>query len=61
MIPCQNVETEFMTPAATVLRNKSFLRALVTTYFLTPYVAHYSFQRARVRAISLHNHHDAET
>ena len=38
---CQNVETEFMTPAATVLYNKSFLRAAATTYLSTPYVAHY--------------------
>ena len=42
LTPCQNVETEFMTPAATVLRNKSFLRAAATTYFSTPYVAHSS-------------------
>ena len=41
LTPCQNVETEFMTPAATVLHNKSFLRAAATTYFLTLYVAHY--------------------
>ena len=47
LTPCQNVETEFMTPAATLLHNKSFLRAVTTTYFSTPYVAHYSFQRAR--------------
>ena len=40
--PCQNVETEFMTPVATVLHNKSFLRAAATTYFSTPYVAHSS-------------------
>ena len=53
LTPCQNVET--------VLHNKSFLRAVATTYFSTPYVAHYSFQRARVLAISLHNYHDAET
>ena len=26
LTPCQNVVTEFMTPAATVLHNKSFLR-----------------------------------
>ena len=39
---CQNVETEFMTPAATVLHNKSFLRAAAATYFSTPYVAHSS-------------------
>ena len=51
LTPCQNVETEFMTPAATVLHNKSFLRAVATTYFSTPYVAYYSFQRARVLAI----------
>ena len=38
----ENVETEFMTPAATVLHNKSFLRAAATTYFSTPYVAHSS-------------------
>ena len=38
---CQNVETEFMTPAATVLHNKSFLHAAAMTYLLTPYVAHY--------------------
>ena len=31
-----------MTPAATVLHNKSFLRAAATTYFSTPYVAHSS-------------------
>ena len=55
MTLCQNVETEFLTPEATVLRNKSFLRALVTTYFSTLYVAHYSFQCACVLAISLHN------
>ena len=30
------------TPAATVLHNKSFLRAAATTYFSTPYVAHSS-------------------
>ena len=41
LTPCQNVETEFMTPAATVLHNKSFLRAAATTNFLTLYVAHY--------------------
>ena len=35
MTPCQNVETEFMTPAATVLHNKSFLRAAATIYFST--------------------------
>ena len=29
---CQKVETEFMTPAATVLHKKSFLRAAATTY-----------------------------
>ena len=33
LTPCQNVENEFMTPAATVLHNKPFLRAAVTTYF----------------------------
>ena len=33
LTPCQNVENEFMTPAATVLHNKSFLRAAATTYF----------------------------
>ena len=49
-----------MTPAATVLHNKSFLRAVATTYFSTPYVAHYSFQRARVLSIYLHNDHDDE-
>ena len=53
LTPCQNVETDFMTPAATVLHNKSFLRAAATTYFSTSYVAHYSFQRARVRFILL--------
>ena len=42
LTPCQNVETEFMTPAATVLHNKSFLRAAATTYFSTPYVAYSS-------------------
>ena len=42
LTPCQNIETEFMTPAATVLHNKSFLRAAATTYFSTPYVAHSS-------------------
>ena len=36
------VETKFMTPAAAVLHNKSFLRAAATTYFSTPYVAHSS-------------------
>ena len=54
LTPCQNVETEFMTPAATMLHNKSFLRAAATTYFSTPYVA-------RVLVISLLNDHDAET
>ena len=44
-----------MTPAATVLHNKSFLRTVATTYFSTSYVAHYSFQIARVLAIYLHN------
>ena len=39
---CQNVETEFLTAAATVLHNKSFLRAAAMTYFSTPYVAHSS-------------------
>ena len=33
---------KFMTPAATVLHNRSFLRAAATTYFSTPYVAHSS-------------------
>ena len=47
-----------MTPAATVLQNKSFLRAVAMTYFSTPYVAHYSFQHARVFAIYLHNDHN---
>ena len=36
LTPCQNVETEFMTPAATVLHNTLFLRAAATTYFSTP-------------------------
>ena len=50
-----NFETECMTPAATVLHNKSFLHTVATTYFSTPYVAHYNFQRARVLVIYLHN------
>ena len=49
-----------MTPAATVLHNKSFLRAVATTYFSTPYVAHYCFQRACVIAIYKHKDHDDE-
>ena len=32
MTPCQNVETDFITSASTVLHNKSFLRAAATTY-----------------------------
>ena len=54
LTPCQIVETEFMTPAATVLHNKSFLRAAAMTYFTTPHVT-------RDLVISLHNDHDAET
>ena len=34
-----SIGTEFMTPAAIVLHNKSFLRAAATTYFSTPHVA----------------------
>ena len=49
-----------MTPAATVLHHKSFLRAAATTYFSTPYVAHYSFQHAHILAIYLYNDHDDE-
>ena len=41
LTPCQYGETEFKTIAATVLHNKSFLHAAATTYFSTPYVAHY--------------------
>ena len=42
LTPCQKVENELMTPAATVLHNKSFLRAAATTYLSTPHVAHSS-------------------
>ena len=38
LTPCQNIETELMTTAATVLQNKSFLRAAATTYFSTAHV-----------------------
>ena len=43
---CQNVETEFMTPSATVLHNLNHfctlrVQAAATSYFSTSYVAHY--------------------
>ena len=51
MTPCQNVETSVHDPRGDyyiIKHNKSLLRAVATTYFSTPYVAHYSFQRARI-------------
>ena len=45
--PCQNVDTEFMTPAATVLHKKIISERSSENLLFDPYVAHYSFQRAR--------------